>query len=493
MGIVQRQGFTNTIISYFGIFIGYLNVAFLFPKFFSPEHLGLRSVLFEFSLIFAQLSALGFTGITNKYFPYFQSKGKKEKGFLTFILLIPTFGFLCLSILLYLFRDVLFTSYEDKTPLIADYYFLIFPIAFFIILSSVLEIYAAFFNPLAGNFFRDVFLRILTTILIFLYVVEMISLHQFWILFAGSFALSFLGLVIYLISIGQFNLSLNFNFLSNKLFREIINFGLFGLLTNAASMIVLKIDIIMIVYILKDLTSTGIYALAIYIASVIEIPKRALVQITNPILSKAFKSNDYSLIEELYHKTAINQMVIGGFIFLAIWTNIDDLFSLVPNGEVYVAGKYVVLFLGLAKIIDMGTGINGEIISYSKHYKVSFVFVFLLAITGIILNSIFIPIYGIMGAAFATTLAYFIFNVLKFLFLLFKMKLQPFSKNYLIAFVIGGLSFAVLSLVNFEAPVILRILLKGILLLILFIIPVLFLKLSPDLNQLLFRALRKKP
>jgi O-antigen/teichoic acid export membrane protein len=491
MGIVQRQGLINSIISYTGIVIGFVNIAYLFPRFFTPEHLGLRSVLFEFSLVLAQFSTFGFTGITNKYFPYYHNENGKEKGFLTFVLTVPAIGFSILVLIILLFRDQLFLSFQDRTPLLSEYYYLILVIGFFTLQSMILEIYSAFFNPAAGSFFREVFQRLFTTFLIFTYVLGLINIHQFWLWFTASFAFSFAGLFTWLIYQKAVSVSFNFRFLDRVTLRQMTSFGLFGLLNSAASMIVMKIDVIMIVYILKDLSLTGIYALAIYMASVIEIPKKALGQITNPLLSRAYMENNHSIISAIYQKTSINQLIAGGFIFLGIWTNIDELLSLIPKGEIFTAGKYSILFLGLAKIIDMGTGVNGEIISYSKFYRYNLYFVITLALIGIILNFIFIPLFGITGSAVGTAISYLIFNILKYIFIYRKMQMQPFTRNYLITFALFCVTLIMMSLVSFPFlhPIV-SILVKGILLITIFILPVLLLKLSPDMNQLVSRVLK---
>jgi O-antigen/teichoic acid export membrane protein len=100
MGIVHKEGLSSTIISYAGIAIGFVNIALLFPKYFEPQDLGLRSVLTEFSIILSQFAMLGFGTVANKYFPYFQTKeGSHHNGFLFLILGVPLIGFIITSVL----------------------------------------------------------------------------------------------------------------------------------------------------------------------------------------------------------------------------------------------------------------------------------------------------------------------------------------------------------------------------------------------------------
>jgi len=61
-------------------------------------------------------------------------------------------------------------------------------------------------------------------------------------------------------------------------------------------------------------------------------------------------------------------------LFLGIWCNIDSIFELIPNGEIYSPGKWVVFYIGLSKLFDMATGVNQEIVGTSKYYKIDLLF-----------------------------------------------------------------------------------------------------------------------
>ena len=44
----------------------------------------------------------------------------------------------------------------------------------------------------------------------------------------------------------------------------------------------------------------------------LEYQARAVVAISDPIVSKAWKNNDLKLIKDIYYKSSINQLIIGG-------------------------------------------------------------------------------------------------------------------------------------------------------------------------------------
>jgi len=105
MGIIKKQGIQNTIISYIGILIGFVNLIVIQPFFLTPEEIGLTRVLFSFSSIIAVFLPLGIGHIIYRYFPKFKNEEKGHYGFLGFALLFPAAGLLIVTALLYLLKD----------------------------------------------------------------------------------------------------------------------------------------------------------------------------------------------------------------------------------------------------------------------------------------------------------------------------------------------------------------------------------------------------
>jgi O-antigen/teichoic acid export membrane protein len=202
----------------------------------------------------------------------------------------------------------------------------------------------------------------------------------------------------------------------------------------------------------------GVYTIAYFMGMVIEIPKRSLTNIIYPILNKAVIKKDALEIKSLYQKSSINQFLVGSFIFLIIWLNIDQIFMIIPNGDDFVAGKLVVLFIGLSKLFDMLMGVNKEIIELSKYYRFNLVLGVLLSVLVIVLNLIFIPLKsavfgGINGVAFASLLALFISNLLAFVIVWRKEKVHPFTLNHGKIFVVIFVSSMLCYFIQVEHPI----------------------------------------
>jgi O-antigen/teichoic acid export membrane protein len=491
MGIVHKQSVLSTIISYTGVVIGFINVAFLFPKFFSAQELGLRSVLVEFSFIISQFALLGTGPLAGKYFSHFETKNNAHhNGFLFFISIIPFFGFIITSILFLIFKDALFVSYRES-PLLSEYYFLILPFTLFTIYQIVFEVYIrSFLKIVFPGFVKEVLLRIFTSILVVLYIYKIISIEQFWYLFTASYGAGMLALILYTIKIGQFDFRPKFDFLKKSFLKEIFVFGLFGLFSAVAGVIVSKIDIVMITYMI-DLDHTGIFALALYIISMVEIPRRSMTQIVTPLIASAWKDNNIGAIDDIYKKTSLNQLIIGGFIFMLLWLNIDYIFHLIPNSDTYIQGKYVIFFLGCAKVFDLATGANGEIIGFSRYFRFGLYSVLFLVICAVTTNFFFIPKYGITGAAMASAISIFVFNLIRYIFLLIKFRLQPFTSNTFWVLLLACITWISVFYLPQQNNNLLNITINSGLILILFLGPILIFRLSPDISTLFSKNINK--
>jgi O-antigen/teichoic acid export membrane protein len=226
------------------------------------------------------------------------------------------------------------------------------------------------------------------------------------------------------------------SFFAHHRINDMMVYGGFVLMGNASGAIIANIDGLM-VSAYSGLKSTGVYTIAFFIAQVVEIPKRSLSQVLVPLVSEANKNNDIPKLRELYKKSSINQLIMGGSIFLCVWCNIENIFQLIPNGHLYVAGKWVVFYIGLAKLFDMATGINSEIIGTSKYYKFDLVFYIFLSIVGIVANVILIPLLGITGAAIASAISVFLFNTARFIFIAKLFTMQPFSFSTVVVIMLG--------------------------------------------------------
>ena len=177
------------------------------------------------------------------------------------------------------------------------------------------------------------------------------------------------------------------------------------------------------------LNYAGIYSIAFYMVAIIDIPSRSITAISSPVAADALRAGEFERANDLYKKVALHQLLIGGFIFLILWINIDNIFAIIPQGDIYKEGKWVVFYIGLSRLIIMFLGFGYTLISFSKYYYWGLYFTFFITLITILTNQWLIPILGISGAAIATLLTCVISHAVQQWLVFVKVKGNPYTKN----------------------------------------------------------------
>jgi O-antigen/teichoic acid export membrane protein len=224
---------------------------------------------------------------------------------------------------------------------------------------------------------------------------------------------------------------------------------------------------------------------------VIAKPMRAIATISGPVIAQHIESGNLEEVRSIYRKSSLNMTIVGLGLFLLIWTVLPFIFEIMPNTEVMKQGAYVVFFLGLAQVWDMMTGINNEIIIYSKHYRFNLYLTLFLAVTNITLNIILIKLYGLTGAAMATCISFFLFNLVKFIFIKIKFGFQPFSTKLIPVIAFGVAAWFVSDWLPLTSIAWINLFYKGAVFSLLFGLSIWGFKISPDINSWIDMVLKK--
>lgn len=482
MGIIARQSIFNAVYTYLGILLGVILTLFLYPYILDPEQYGLTRVLVSASVIGAQFAHLGMRNTVIRFFPFFKNPEKKHSGLLFWALTIPLAGFLIFTVLFWLFREPLIGLYIERSPIFADFFIYILPITFFILYFDILNNYLrSLQDSTTGSLVSEVMLRVWIMLILGIYFTGWITFSSFILLFALAYGLQPIWLIVTLIKTGELNLRPDFSFMRKSVIRGMTSYGLFTLLGGVTTVIVWNVDIMMLGS-MSGLEQTAVYAIAFYIGTVITVPQRAIAKITTPLIAEYIKRKNWTEVNTIYRKTCLNQFIAGSLILALIWINIDTLLGLLP--EVYAGGKWVVLFIGLGKLFDMATGANGSIIITSKYYRYDLLFNLLLVAFTVTLNLLLIPRYGINGAAVATMLSIFLYNLIKYLFVWIRFSMQPFTPVFLTVAILASASLWIVFQIPHISPAA-DILIRSGSLLILFLVPVWWFGISEDANRIL--------
>lgn len=490
MGIIIRQSLWNAGLTWAGILLGFITTILLYPNILDPEQYGLTRILISAGLIGAQFSHLGIRNLIIRYLPFFRNADRDNPGLLFWSLLIPFLGFILFSAFYYLFRDVITGYYAAQSPLILDFYLWVLPITFFILYFEVLNSYLrSLHDSTTGSFTNEVLLRVVSILILIIYFFELIDFNQFILLFTAGYALQPVVLMWKIGRMGELKLSPNISLMRNSLVRSMTGYSIYTLFGGLTTLVVWNVDVIMLAS-MEGLAQTAVYSIAFYVGSVIAVPQRAIEKIASPLVSEFMSSGNLDDVANLYRKTSINQLIAGVLFFVLIVANLEILFMMLP--EIYQGGFWVVVIIGIGKLIDMVTGINGSIIIYSKHYRFDFVTNILLVIFTISTNLWLIPLYGVTGAAAATALSLLFYNLIKFIFVYRKLGMQPFSSGTLWVMLAGAVSLFTALYIWETGFFIADAVIRSVLILILFMIPVYKLNISPDANQLIAKLFNRK-
>ena len=408
MGVIKRQGIKNTIATYIGFGIGFINLLVIQPHFLTKEEIGLTRVLYSFSLLVAMFVPLGIGSATIRYFPSFRNPEKKHHGYFGFMLLFPLLGFLLASAGLFVFKDEIMSRYQRESPLFNEFFAYVFPLTFAVSFISVISIYCSSnLKSTVPTYLNDIVVRLLTIAVVSIYYLRWITLDQFILGFTFIYLIQLAGLIVYVFYFEQPGFKIDWGFMKEMKAMQLIRYGLLLWFASVASIGLKYFDSIMIGQYLP-LGFVGIYTIAAFIPTIIEAPLNAFDRIASSRIAYAWQEKNLQEIDSIYRKSSLYMFVIGGFLFLMVNLNIRDLFTFLP--VVYSGGTPVVLILSAGSLFNMATGLNAAVLFNSDKYKYGAVFLILLAILVLVLQAMLIPLLGMTGAAWATCLASFFYN-----------------------------------------------------------------------------------
>jgi O-antigen/teichoic acid export membrane protein len=306
--------------------------------------------------------------------------------------------------------------------------------------------YKAQLNVVVPTFMREFLLRILSSLLALIYFLDVISFEWFLRFSVAAYALSLLLLIFILLLKGKLDFNFSIFRLEKPFVKEMLKYTVFIMAGAVGSVIVLQIDQLMVTGFL-GLKENAIYVIAFFMGTVIEIPKRSISQMSDAVIATAFENERLDEIKKIYKQSSINQLILGSFVFILVVVNLDNIYAIMPKGDIFSSGKMIVVIIGLSKLINMGFGVSAEIIISSKHYKSNIYFVLLLAALTIGLNVYLIPQYGLLGAAIATFTSVFLFNLIKMIYIYYRLQFQPFSIHTLTTILLSSLCFIIVSIV----------------------------------------------
>ena len=355
----HRQVFLFTIINYFGIGIGIISTLFIYPQ--DRQLLGifryveaLAQTIYPILLFGASQSLINFSPQLSEHL--------KQKLFSYGVFSISTIAFVFLFAIIGLSFVPHFSGMK--------YVYFSFAIAVCLAFIELLKKQSTIIQKIAVPTFFDNIVPKLALPIVFLlniYIGFSQKLSLVW--YSVSYGFILIAILFYV----NLNYPIKLSFKHNDLFLNIeksafYKFSLFAFAGSLGSVFAFRIDSLLIPKLL-GMTENGTFSIGVTLASAIAIPATGLFVLYAPIISNQLKNDDLVTLNKDYKATAKFLFFIGAIIYSAVFLGIENLFLLLPTHENLVDSVPIILILGASVVINMGTGFNGEIITYSKFYN----------------------------------------------------------------------------------------------------------------------------
>ena len=429
MGLIQKQGFRGSVAIYIGILIGAFNNIFYFPEVFAgaPESMGLIRLILTYSIVVGTFIGAGFPSGIIFFFP--KITDAQKQALFGYALLFSGVLFVVASVVLVFFKTsisgFITSNPQDSEPYLGHLLFLVIFYVLFELLAGIMQSFRLVVFPV---FLKDVGRKFTITLLLFATQMQWINgVEQFM---AGL--VIFYGIMIVWLAatyIQQVGLKFSFKLKGIKL-GEITQYNMTIFLTATIYLLVSSIDTMMLGSMMETTSYVAFYLIAYQIGSIVWTPAKSLNRAIRPVVAEEFANNNLEKINKIYHQSVANQFFVGAFIFLMIMMNLDLIYHFIDKD--YAQGKNVVWFIASGFLINTLFGPNGLVLGLSKQYRFDLYLNIFLLIMIVGLNLVFIPKYGVYGAAASTTFTTVLYNIVKSTLVYKQFKIKPITVKMLL-------------------------------------------------------------
>ncbi len=420
---LSSQGFLNLVFLYSGVFLGFVNTV-LKVKVMTPEEIGVAAILSTLAIFFVFFVSFGFLSGIRRYYSRFRDDLKLKTGFILFNISLSLIMLIILGSVFYFLKDWILLKYDNA--LVERY---ITAVYFFFLgnsLSSFFQyIFEAEYKSVIGNIYYDIVHRVLH--LAFLLIMMNTSIGFYWYI---VFLISSLFLKVFTYMF-FFKMWINFSFpcfsfIRKDFLKEYFKYCGLTFSSGMTGLVTENVDKLMIGAFLT-MEDVGIYSVVVQISMLIKIIKNGFIRIAYPVIAESWENKENSKIEKVYRSNSAVQMFLGSFIFIIIFSFPESILKALDPA--YVRGASVLVFIACGYLIDLSAGMSDGIISLSKYFHFDLYLRLFLVFLTVLTNYIFIPVWGLAGAAFASALTLLVFNLSKIIVIWKKFRFFPFYSD----------------------------------------------------------------
>jgi O-antigen/teichoic acid export membrane protein len=490
MGVIQRQGIKSALLNYIGIAVGAASVLWVYPQ--ALAEYGLITFMTEMAFILGAVGQ-GCVHVTMlRFFPTFRSDERGHFGLLTWTWFANLVGFIFFGLFFWLFYAQISGFYAQQKGFEPAHTKYIFIFAYLTGQMFLLSNYCAAFKRVVIGAFVDLVTRLARPALIIIYLLGWLDITQLIQSVLLAYLLCIVILIWYIRRMGQWYIKPINTVFNRSLLGEMGQYSLVTTMIISFSFLSLQLDRITVPAYM-GFEQNGVYGIALFIANLVAVPMLSLSTISTPVVIEHFAAGRAEEVQKLYEKTGTILCLSGIFIFLGVMSNVDDLFRLTPRYELLKTGIWVVFTLSLGRVIEGLGGVSKVILEYSQAYKWTLLLMLLSMATNIALTWLLIPNYGLLGIAIAASVAVNIYTFGRVLLLYWLYDLLPLRWHLIWAFLWGAVVYLGLFWLPLPFSPIPNMLIRGVLVVVFYVPVVLWLRISPDINDFLLHAWLRLP
>ncbi len=401
----------GSIIVFIGIFLSkFLTYAYrvIIARGFGPESYGLFSLALIIATLFSTVASLGLSEGILRYASLYNNVQdlKKLKPLLKFSLIFSFISGVVFALILFIFSDLIATNiFHDPSLSIYLAYFSI-GIPFILISNLFLSIIKANQQIFKYTFTVNILQNLVRFIVIFFLII--IGLKTYAII--GSYLLGILAMFIgaYIFARKYVSNIINQKDINHKESRILngafISYSWPIIFAGFIGAVLYWIDSIVIGY-LVDTTSVGIYGAAFTIVSLLGIAPELFMQIFLPVIVREYARGRTEVIKQTSKQVSkwIGLLNIPAFTLMFLFPNIiiELLF-----GSQYLGAADSLRVLAVGGFFSSFISLNTNLLSMKGKSKSILLTLGISSILNLLLSFFLVSRYGIVGAAYTTSLVW---------------------------------------------------------------------------------------
>ena len=407
---LYKGSITAFLIRSFSILFGYIFI-YLITYYLGSEGMGIYSISNAFLLILTVFSVVGLDSASIRFISESSSINKCRLTYLKILSIIFPVSFL-ISLIFFSSGSFLAIFFNDNNLNNSIKYisFGIIPLAIVYVNSETLR---GFKNIKLYTFFKFALIPCLASIILFV-------LNKFGYYNVESPIISYL-ISIYIVCVistlilfNKFNVLKSPNSQRNISLKYLLNISIPMLLTTSMFYIIQWTDTLVLGY-YESTSNIGIYNVAIKMSMASSIMLFSINSIAAPKYSELFFSDRLDEFKSTVKYSSKLIFWLSCPIIIVIFLNSEFFLSIFGNE--FINAKYSLWILLLGQFFNILCGSVGYILMMTGNEKILRNIIIISALINIILNILLIPVFGILGAAIASTSSMIFWNITSLLYI----------------------------------------------------------------------------